>query len=167
MKAARDAFERTQLSLTTLEELQHTTMEQVNGELDLMHEEIEGGHCCCEGEAGEELLDQAGSLPVSELLVGVVQAVSSSGQSSGRLTLVQEEWDEEAEEAEAAVLHDEEAAQAEEARIAEFQAQERENEAIAHCIRYPLRMPSPESPGPIGTPSPTLSDLAEERAAEL
>ena len=53
------------------------------------------------------------------------------------------------------------------ARILDFQASQAEDEAIAHCIAHPMRMPSPDSPPfVLGTPSPSSSDLAKECALE-
>ncbi len=134
-----------------------------------IREAVDGARCRCgEGEVEVgSLLTREGSLPVLEYLVGAVRSEVGTGSGSGQLTLIQEEGSGGEEEADAALERDDEEARAEAARILDFQASQDEDEAIAYCLAHPIRMPSPDSPPfVLGTPSPSSSDLEEERALQ-
>ncbi len=134
-----------------------------------IREAVEGSRCRCgeiEVETGS-LSTREGTLPVSEYSVGAVRSEVATGSGSGQLTLIREEGSSGSDEAEAALERDDEEARAEEARIRDFQASQDEDEAIAYCIAHPIRMPTPDSPPfVLGTPSPSSSDLEEERALQ-
>src|SRR5258705_2560650 len=136
-------------------------------EMEGIREAVHDGHCHCgevEVEAGS-LSTREGSLPVSEYSVGAVRSEVVTGSGSGHLTLVPEEGSSEEDEADATLEWDEEEARAEAARILDFQVSQAEDEAIEYCLAHPIRMPTPDSPPfVLGTPSPSSSDLEEERA---
>src|SRR5258707_10841692 len=135
-------------------------------EMEAIREAVNEGRCHCgevEVEVGS-LSTREGSLPVSEYSVGAVRSEVGTGSSSGQLTLIQEEGSSGEEEADAALERDGEEARAEVARILDFQASQDEDEAITYCLAHPIRMPTPDSPPfALGTPSPSSSDLEEER----
>jgi len=132
-----------------------------------IREVVEGVRCRCGEVEAASMLTREGSLPVSEYSVGAVRSEAATGSGSGALTLIQEEGSNGEEEADAALERDDEEARAEATRILDFQASQDEDEAIAYCIAHPIRMPTPDSPPfVLGTPSPSSSDLEEERALQ-
>src|SRR5882724_6842910 len=165
--AARGGFEGLELSLRTMSNRVDTLRMVHLDEMEVLRATIEDGRCRCEEGEVEVLSTREGSLQVSEYSVGAVHSEVAMGSGSGQLTLIQEEGNSGEDEADAALERDEEEARAEAARILDFQASQAKDEAIAYCIAHPLRMPSLDSPPFIlGTPSPSSSDLAEERALE-
>ena len=134
-----------------------------------IREAVEGGRCQCgevEVETGS-LLTREDTLPVSEYSVGAVRSEGATGSGSGQLTLIREEGSSGGDEADAVLERDEDEARAEAARVRDFQASQDEDEAIAYCIAHPIRMPTPDSPPfVLGTPSPSSSDLEEERVLQ-
>jgi len=135
--------------------------------MEEIREAVGEARCRCgevEVEAGS-LSTREGSLPVSEYSVGAVRSEVATGSGSGCLTLIQEEGSSGEDEADAALERDEEEARAEAARVLDFQVSQAEDEAIEYCLAHPIRMPTPDSPPfVLGTPSPSSSDLEEERA---
>ncbi len=138
-------------------------------EMEEIREVVGRARCHCgevEVETGS-LSTREGTLPVSEYSVGAVRSEGATGSGSDQLTLIREERSDEGEEADAALERDEEEARADAARVRDFQASQDEDEAIAYCIAHPIRMPTPDSPPfVLGTPSPSSSDLEEERALQ-
>jgi len=138
-------------------------------EMNEIREAVEGGRCHCgevEVETGS-LLTREDTLPVSEYSVGAVRSEGATGSGSGQLTLIREEGSSGGDEADAVLERDEDEARAEAARVRDFQASQDEDEAIAYCIAHPIRMPTPDSPPfVLGTPSPSSSDLEEERTLQ-
>jgi len=167
IRAARKGFEALELSVTTVSNRVDTLRVVHLDEMEGIREAVNEVRCRCgevEVEAGS-LSPREGSLPVSEYSVGAVRSEVATGSGSGQLTLIQEEEGSGEDEADAVLAQDEEEARAEASRILDFQASEVEDEAIAYCIAHPIRMPTPDSPPFIlGTPSPSSSDLEEERA---
>src|SRR5258705_13664995 len=135
--------------------------------MEEIREVVDRVRCRCgEVEMGS-VLTREGSLPVLEYSVGAVRSEAATGSGSGQLTLIQEEGSSGEEEVDAALERDDEEARAEAAHILDFQVSQDEDEAITYCLAHPIRMPSPDSPPfMLGTPSPSSSDLEEERALQ-
>ena len=167
LHAAHSGFEQLELSIDTMNNQVNTLCIVHLDEMEVLRETINEGRChCVEVEVEvEAVLMREGSLPVSEYSVGAVRSEVGTGGGSGQLTLIEEEGSGGEEEADAALERDDQEARAEAARILDFQASQDEDEAIAYCLAHPIRMPSPDSPPfVLGTPSPSSSDLEEERA---